>query len=145
MCVSVDYATDDTISDLNKTTMPKNIPKDTIVVNGSGIVGVNDSASIIVVKSSDKIYTTQQKKKYPTITMTGKPSCKCGRYSSYTWRTRTYINHCPHCHKYNVLYNAHKRPARFEQEITCKKCGADYCVNCGHEKYSWSKYYLREA
>ena len=24
-------------------------------------------------------------------------------------------------------------------------CGADYCGNCGKEKYSWSKYYLRKC
>lgn len=82
---------------------------------------------------------------YPVITMTGKPSCSCGRRYSYRWYTRTYVNYCPYCHKYGTLYNAHKFQARFEKEITCKKCGSDWCIVCGKEKYSWSKRYLRRA
>ena len=142
VCISVDYA-DDTISNLNKTSMPKNIPKGTIIVNNSSVVGLNESASTIVGKSSDKIYTVKQK--YPTITMTGKPSCRCGRYSSYTWRTRTYLNYCPHCHHWNCLGNKHKWQSRYEQEITCFRCDSDYCINCGKTKYSWSNVYLRKA
>ena len=85
------------------------------------------------------------KPKYPTITMTGKPSCSCGKRHSYRWYTRTYVNYCPYCHRYGTLYNAHKFQARFEKEITCKKCGSDWCIVCGKEKYSWSKRYLRKV
>ena len=49
----------------------------------------------------------------------------------------------PHCHRYGVLYDAHKWQARYEHEWTCKKCGADYDAVTGKEKYSWSHYYLR--
>lgn len=142
VCVTVDYA-DDTISNYNESSMPKNIPKGTIIMNNSSMVYVNSSASVIVGKSSDKIYTVKQK--YPTVTITARPSCDCGRHHSYRWRTRTFVNYCPHCHRYGVLYNAHKWQAKHEQELTCGHCGADYCGNCGKEKYSWSKYYLRKA
>ena len=138
-CIAYDYAENNTITNIESTGGIIDSYNVT-VVNNTTVIGVNESASNIVVKSSDKIYTS--KAKTPTITMTGKPSCQCGRYSSYTLRTRTYIDYCPHCHRYGVLYNAHKYPARFEQEITCRHCGADYCINCGHEKYSWSNYYL---
>ena len=149
-CISIDYAD-------NNNTTAKNIDckvdeintTEVTIVNGTQVVQANGNGSYFVAKKSDKMYTikqkTSKKAKVPVITMTGKPSCKCGKYSSYTWRTRTYVKWCPHCRKYNVLYNAHKYPARFEQEITCKHCGADYCINCGHEKYSWSNYYLRSA
>lgn len=86
-----------------------------------------------------------EKPKYPIVTITAKPSCRCGKQYSYKWRTRTFVNYCPHCHRYGVLYNAHKRQAKYEQELTCRHCGADYCGNCGYEKYSWSKYYLRKV
>lgn len=142
VCVSVDYASD-TISNINESSMPKNIPKGTIITNDSTVVGLNESASTIVVKSTDKIYTVKQK--YPTITMTGKPSCRCGRYSSYTWRTRTYVNYCPNCHHYGVLGNRHKWQARHEKEITCFRCDSDFCVNCGKEKMGYSSKYLRKA
>ena len=104
---------------------------DTKVVNGTGIAKVH---KIVYIKP-----------KYPTITMTGKPSCSCGRKYSYRWYTRTYVNYCPYCHRYGTLYNAHKFQARFEKEIGCKKCGGDWCIVCGKEKYSWSKRYLRRV
>ena len=130
------------INNLNESSMPKNIPKDTIILDNGSSVAVNSSLSIIKVKSSDLVHIEP---KYPTITMTGKPSCSCGRYSSYTWRTRSYVNYCPYCHRYGTLYNAHKYQARFEKEITCRRCSADFCINCGKEKYSWSRKYLRRA
>ncbi len=80
---------------------------------------------------------------YPTITITARPSVRSGY--AYRWYTTTWINYCPHCHRYGVLYNAHKYQARHEQELTCAKCGADYCGVVGKEKYSWSHYYLRRA
>ena len=141
ICTSIDYA-DDSISNINESSMPKNIPKGTIIVDNSTVSGLNESASMIVVKSSDKVHIKQ---KYPTVTITAKPSCGCGKHYSYRWRTRTFVDYCPHCHRYGVLRNVHKPQAKWEQELTCKRCGADYCGNCGHEKYSYSKYYLKKA
>ena len=74
-------------------------------------------------KTDGKIYTDKSvKPSKPTITMTGKPSCtRCARnHSSYTWRTRTYLNYC-------------------------FRCDSDFCVSCGKEKYSWSNVYLSKS
>ncbi len=131
----------DEISNINESSLPHNIPKGTIVMNNSNSVAVNESASVIVVKHNDVIHTI--KPKYHTITITARPSVKSGY--AYRWYTTTWINYCPHCHRYGVLYNAHKYQARHEQELTCAKCGADYCGVVGKEKYSWSNYYLRRA
>ena len=144
ICITVDYATNDTITNINNKTMEIDTSK-YIMVNDSRGVYVNDSASVIVAKTSDKIYT--EKPKHKTVTITSRPSCGC-RYS-YSWRTRTFISYCPHCHKYGTLRNVHKWPARHEQELTCDPklggCGADYCGVTGKEKYSWSQFYLRRA
>ena len=43
------------------------------------------------------------------------------------------------------LAHLNSNTARFEQELTCEKCGADYCGVVGKEKYSWSNYYLIRA
>lgn len=132
----------DEINNLNESSMPKNIPKDTIILDNGSSVAVNSSLSIIKVKSSDLVHIAP---KYPVITMTGKPSCSCGKRYAYRWYTRAYINYCPYCHRYGTLYNAHKWQSRFEKEITCRRCSADFCINCGKEKYSWSKKYLRRV
>ena len=137
--MSIDYA-DDEITNLNESSLNETASKGAILVNNSTPVAVNDKAKVIVVKSSDVVHYV-----HPEITITAKPSCGCGRHYSYKWRTRTFISYCPHCRRYGVLYNAHKYQARHEQELTCKRCGADYCGNCGKEKYSWSRYYLRRA
>lgn len=147
LCIAVDYADDnDTITNINSSTLQINNSK-IILVNNSSVIGLNDTGNIIIGKSSDKIYTTGQKisekSKIPTVTITSKPSCGC-RYS-YTWHTRTYVNYCPNCHRYNALVNKHKWPARFEQELTCKYCDCDWCGCCGKMKYSWSRTYLRRA
>ena len=102
--------------------------------------------TVIVNRSKNHIHSynvVSVKPKYPTITITARPSVKSGY--AYRWYTTTWINYCPHCHRYGVLYNAHKYQARHEQELTCAKCGADYCGVVGKEKYSWSRYYLRRA
>lgn len=131
----------DEINNLNESSLPQNIPKGAIIINNSSIVAVNKSASIIVVKHNDMIHTI--KPKYPTITITARPSVRSGY--AYRWYTTTWIDYCPHCKKYGVLYNAHKYQARHEQELTCRKCGADYCGVVGKEKYSWSRVYLRKC
>lgn len=134
--MTVDYA--ETISNLNESSLAKNVPSGAIVTNNSTINAVNSRASVIVPKTSDRVYS-----KYPLVTITARPSCGCGY--GYWWHTRTFISYCPHCHRYGTLANVHKYPARYEQELTCRHCGADYCGVCGKEKYSWSRYYLRKC
>lgn len=139
LCVCVDYAA-------NETTITNVDPNDSVVLNDTN--KINDTHYIMVEKK-DKITPINkvvvEKPKLPLVTITAKPSCGCGRHYSYRWRTKTFIDYCPHCHRYGVLRNVHKWQAKYEQELTCTHCGADYCGNCGHEKYSWSKYYLRRA
>ena len=140
VCVSVDYAANDTITATSNQTLDRNINSSVIVLNGSYY-----SEEKVGVAKLQKVVT--EKPKLPLVSIVSKPSCGC-RYS-YTWHKRTFINRCPHCHKYNTLRNVHKWPARHEQELTCDPrlggCGADYCGCCGKEKYSWSKYYLRRV
>lgn len=138
ICVTVDYA-DDTITVTENQTVDRNI-------NSSGIIVLNDTyyaGEKVGVAKLQSVVT--EKQKLPMITMTGKPSCsRCARnHCSYTWRTRTYVNYCPHCHRYNVLGNKHKWASRHEKEITCFHCDSDFCVNCGKTKYSWCNVYLR--
>ena len=140
ICVTVDYASNDTITATSNQTLDRNINSSIIVLNGSYY-----SEEKVGVAKLQKVVT--EKPKLPLVSIVSKPSCGC-RYS-YTWHKRTFINRCPHCHKYNTLRNVHKWPARHEQELTCDPklggCGADYCGCCGKEKYSWSKTYLRRA
>lgn len=83
MCVTFDYAENNTITNIKNTS---DYLKDSniTIYNSSSVVNVNGSASNIVAKSSDKIYTAKQK----TITITSKPSCGCGY--GYYWHTFTY-------------------------------------------------------
>ena len=139
ICVTVDYAdTDVTVSNLNESA--KVNLTETSVVNGTHYVLENESG-VAKIQNDGKVIIS--KPKYPTITITARPSVK-SKYA-YRWYTTTWINYCPHCHRYGVLYNAHKYQARHEQELTCHRCGADYCGVVGKEKYSWSHYYLRRA
>ncbi len=142
ICMSVDYATNYTENNevivANQTLNMSNFTNVTYL-NGTHYALDNNTG----VAKLHKIVV--EKPKYPIVTITAKPSCGCGRHYSYRWRTKSYISYCPHCHRYGVLYNAHKYQAKHEQELTCRHCGADYCGNCGHEKYSWSRYYLRRA
>lgn len=136
VCITVDSA-DETITNTQNETITltnTTLINDThyVLDNNSGVATVQNNGKIIV-----------EKTQYPTITITARPSVRSNY--KYKWYTTTWIDYCPHCHKYNVLYNAHKYPARHEQELTCKKCGADYCGVVGKEKYSWSHYYLRRA
>lgn len=139
-CMAIDYADEDISVTVNQSQVN--------VSNCTEIDGVHYDNKIVESNSTGiaKVHKIVHiKPKYPTITMTGKPSCSCGKRYSYRWYTRTYVNYCPYCHRYGTLYNAHKFQARFEKEITCKKCGSDWCIVCGKEKYSWSKRYLRRA
>ena len=152
VCVSVDYADDSPINNIKNS--PLEIHNKSVkVVNKSSFVDVNDKGSYFVANGSDKIHTIRTKKvkknkkkpkkTLPTVTITAKPSVRSGY--AYKWYTTTWIDYCPHCNRYGVLYNAHKYQARFEQELTCRRCGADYCGVVGKEKYSWSNYYLRKC
>lgn len=135
VCVSVDYADNITITNVpNQTSIMDN--KSIILPNDTSVIGVNKSTHTFVGKSSDKIYY-----KYPTISMLAKPSCGC-RYS-YTWHKYTFINYCPHCHRYGALLKNPKWV--YEREYTCRYDDCDYCAVCGKEKYSWSNVYLRRA
>ena len=140
LCVCVDYAANET------TITNTDQVNDSVLLNDSNVI--NDTYYVNVEKE-DKVTAINkvvvEKPKLPLVTITAKPSCGCGRHYSYRWRTKTFIDYCPHCHRYGVLRNVHKWQAKYEQELTCTHCGADYCGNCGHEKYSWSKYYLRRA
>ena len=135
LCISIDYADNTTITNLKDTTNDINL-SEVILVNSSTVIGVNESASNIVVKTSDKIYT-----KYSIIGMYAKPSCGCRH--SYTWHYREFVNYCPNCHYYGTL---RKNPKGVpEREYTCCRCSSDFCGVCGKEKYSWSRVYLRKC
>ena len=139
VCMTVDYAdTDITVSNMNesKTIELTNttVLKDThyILENDSGVARVQNDGKIIV-----------SKPKYPIVSMWARPSVRCSL--PYKWYYRSFVDYCPHCRRYNVLYDAHKWQARYEHEWTCRRCGADYDAVIGKEKYSWSHYYLRRA
>ena len=130
ICVNIDYAmnnTEEEIMTINNTS------NQTVEVNDSYVDFYNKST--ITVKPTDQLYSVE-----PHITATGKPSCGC-RYSYRYWYTRTYVNYCPNCHRYNTLLINPK--CVYEKEITCKACSSDFCIVCGKEKYSWSRTYLR--
>lgn len=139
VCITIDFADEPIIvtenqSEMNITnaTLIDGVHYDNKIVNGNN--GVAKVTNVVTVKS-----------KVPLITITARPSCSCGKSYSYKWRTRTFINYCPHCNRYNALVNKHKYPARHEQELTCKYDDCDYCGNCGKEKYGWSNYRLKKV
>ncbi|MBP5424359.1 MAG: hypothetical protein J6Y78_18155 [Paludibacteraceae bacterium] len=141
LCAGVDYAAvDNETITANSTEM--NTSNCTLIGGVHYDNRIIENKSVGVAKLHKVIHI---KPKYPLITMTGKPSCsRCYRnHCSYTWRTKTYINYCPNCHHYGTLGNRHKRGSVHEKEITCFRCDSDYCINCGKEKYSWSRVYLR--
>lgn len=130
VCVAVDYATN--VS--NNATKIRTNDTDKVFL-------IDENESNIVVKSSDPVH--QVEPVVPKITITSKPSCGCNH--GYYWHTKTFVNYCPNCGRYNVLANVHKYQARYEQELTCSHCGSDYCGCCGKEKYNKSRVYLRSV
>ena len=134
VCITVDYA-DETITADNLTA--KQVCEK---FNKSDVIIVDDTQDAGVAKLQ-KVVT--EKPKLPLITIISKPSCGCR--NGYYWHKRTFVNYCPYCHRYGVLTNLHKWPARHEQEISCSRCRSDWCGVCGKEKYSWSRRYLRKA
>ena len=148
ICITVDSA-EETISntDNQKTNIKELTDKNTIIINDTYYVGSkNDGMAVTDGKiHTDKTKTKKKTKssKNPTVTITARPSCGC--HYSYKWRTNTFTDYCPHCHHYNCLRNVHKWQAKHEQELTCTVCGADYCGQCGKEKYGWSNYRITKA
>ncbi|KZX16626.1 hypothetical protein MBCUT_06640 [Methanobrevibacter cuticularis] len=53
-------------------------------------------------------------------------------YEWKRWGKVTFKNYCPFCKKWNTLKYNPKRVA--DGEITCYKCGADYCAGTGKDK-----------
>lgn len=134
ICITVDYA-DDTI------TVTENQTVD--IDNSSGIIVLNDTYYAGETEGVAKLQSVvTERPKLPLITIISKPSCGCR--NGYYWHKRTFVNYCPYCHRYGVLTNLHKWPARHEQEISCSKCRSDWCGVCGKEKMGYSKKYLRK-
>ena len=131
VCISVDYA-DEPITveaepmNTSNCTVVDGVHYDNRIINDTGVAKLH---KIVI-----------EKPKYPLISMWAKPSVRSGY--AYRWYYKTFIDYCPHCHKYNVLLKNPKGVP--EREYTCKKCGADYDAVVGKEKYSWSHYYLRK-
>jgi len=134
VCVSVDYAANDTITveqeqmNTSNCTLIGGVHYDDMIVNRSN-------------KHIENYNVVVEKPTYPLISMWAKPSVRSSY--SYRWYKKTFIDYCPHCHYYGVLLKNPKGVP--EREYTCKRCGADYCAVTGKEKYSWSHYYLRRA
>ena len=134
VCVSVDYAANDTI-----TAEPEKMN----TTNCTLIGGVHyDNKIISKDKGVAKLHKVViEKPKLPLISMWAKPSVRSGY--AYKWYYRTFINYCPNCHRYNSLLKNPKGVP--EREYTCKYCSSDFCGVTGKEKYSWSRVYLRKA
>ena len=132
--MTLDYAdTNITVSNLNESKVVElNKTNEVLLVNDTevGIAKIENNGKQII-----------EKPKVPTISMWAKPSVRSGY--AYRWYKKTFIDYCPHCHRYKVLLKNPKGVP--EREYTCGHCGADYCAVTGKEKYSWSKYYLRRA
>lgn len=136
ICITVDYAANDTITVNDNQTLERNINSSVIVLNDTYYAGETDGVAKL-----QSVVT--ERPRLPLITIVSKPSCGCR--NGYYWHKRTFVNYCPYCHRDGVLTNLHKWPARHEQEISCSKCRSDWCGVCGKEKYSWSRRYLRKA
>ena len=130
VCAGVDYADEITVNQtMNDTncTLVNNTHYSHEIIHENGVARIH---KVVI-----------EKPKYPIVSMWARPSVRCNL--PYKWYYRSFIDYCPHCKRYGVLYNAHKWQARHEQEWTCRRCGADYDAVVGKEKYSWSHYYLR--
>ena len=134
ICVTVDYASNDTITATSNQTLDQDINSSVIVLNGSYY-----SEEKVGVAKLHKVVT--EKPKLSLVTITAKPSVRSNY--AYKWYTRTWVNYCPNCKHYNVLLINPKGVP--ERELTCKRCSSDFCGVTGKEKYSWSHVYLRRA
>ena len=136
ICVTVDYAANDTITFTENMTVDHKINSTNMTLINGTYYSVEKNVGVAKLQ---KVVT--EKPKIPIIGMYAKPSCGC-RYR-YTWHYREFINYCPNCGHYGTL---RKNPKMVpEKEYTCHRCSSDFCGVCGKEKYSWSKVYLRRA
>lgn len=134
ICITVDYAANDTITVTSNQTVDMNI-------NSSDIIVLNDSYYAGETEGVAKLQKVViEKPKYPIIGMYAKPSCGC-RYR-YTWHYREFINYCPNCGHYGTLRRNPKGVP--EKEYTYHRCSSDWCGVCGKEKMGYSKKYLRK-
>ncbi len=124
ICVTVDYAANDTIVAASNQTLDQDINSSVIVLNGSYY-----SEEKVGVAKLHKVVT--EKPKLPLVTITAKPSVRSNY--AYKWFTRTWVNYCPNCKHYNVLLINPKGVP--ERELTCKRCSSDFCGVTGKEKY----------
>ena len=138
VCVSIDYAEEDTITNVNDTSgLSVLSDKNVTFVNGSYYVLPEDSG---IAKSDGKVYSDKlvkekvsDAKKKPTITVYGYPTCyTCWKTQRYRCVKRTYINYCPNCRRYGTLRNNPKGVR--DGEITCRRCDCDFCDFCGRDK-----------
>lgn len=115
--------------------------ENTTVHKSGSYINLNNDSSVVTINTSDELHTVT-----PTITVWGKPSCQsCHKNVPYRWYKRTWVDYCPHCHRYNcLLINPKGVP---EKELTCKYCDSDYDIFCGHDKcanyYRHKNYVLR--
>lgn len=119
----------------------KSYRRGTFSVNFDGMTlkqNQKEEISLLKTKKQNARYDSR-----PLITMTAKPSCSCGQHSSYTWRTKSFVNYCPNCHRWGTLRCNPK--GIFEGEYTCVACDSDFCGNCGKEKMGYSHKYLIPA
>ena len=136
VCITVDYADDETITNINESTLEINT-SNVIIINDSTYIPNDKYPSVIEGKSSDKIYTIKEKttkiNKYPKITVKGYPTCyTCWKSVKYHKGKTSYINYCPNCKRYNTLLDNPKHV--MDGEITCSKCDCDFCCYCGRDK-----------
>ena len=118
ICITVDYAANDTITGTNNRTLDMNNSSDIIVLNDTYY-----SEEKVGVAKLHKVVT--EKPKLPLVSIVSKPSCGCR--NGYYWHKRSFVDYCPHCHHYNCLVNKHKWQSRYEQELTFKYCDSDFC------------------
>ena len=105
ICVTVDYADDPVITTVNQS--QANVSNCTVVdgVHFDDKIVKNKTTGIAKVHKIVHI-----KPKYPVVSMWARPSVRCNL--PYKWYYRSFIDYCPHCRKYGVLYNAHKPQAK---------------------------------
>jgi hypothetical protein len=80
-------------------------------------------------------------KKPELVTVKAMPSTGSKYKYKYTWYVSTFESKCCYCS--GTLKINPKRV--YERELTCGKCGADYCAVSGKEKETWSKKYLNKV
>jgi len=68
----------------------------------------------------------------------------------YKYHTATFLNYCPHCHRYGTLQYTHAEGI-FEGRLCCGDgygnggCDADYCAVHGKEEIVGTHYWLTKV